>query len=227
MSQNNTENNYFDLTAEGLGYLNRARKVSPNQGSPYHCVTIAALHGQSDNPNYTYFDCRIVGSDALAFVTERFDMINDRDTKVLVRFKVGDMLADSYETQGKSYHVIKSRLLRITWAKIGDTVIDLGLDDADEPASQSETPSQAPVASAGCSGNQQVQFIHIGDKQQPAATQVATEAVTQFGEVVYLEKDAPNFKEMRNKLKDLGYRWDVDTKGWFSPEKFEQMKNVA
>jgi len=225
MSQNNAENNYFDLTAEGLGYLNRARKVNPQQGSPYNCVSIAAIHGQSENPNYTYFDCKIVGSDALAFVAEHFDTINDRDVKVLVRFKVGDMMADSYETtsgdnKGKRNHLIKSRLLRITWAKVGDTVIDLGLDDADEPASQSETPSQAPVASAGCSGNQQIQFVHIGDKKPEPA-------VTQFGEVVYLEKDALNFKEMRNQLKDLGYRWDVDTKGWFSPEKFEQMKNAA
>ena len=95
MSQNNTENNYFDLTAQGIGYLNRARKVSPQQGSPYNCVSIAALHGQSDNPNYTYFDCKIVGSEALAFVTEHFDTINDRDVKVLVNFKVGDMVADS------------------------------------------------------------------------------------------------------------------------------------
>lgn len=212
MSQK-TENNYFDLTAKGLGYLNRARKVNPQQGSPYNCVSIAALHGQSDNPNYTYFDCKIVGSDALAFVAEHFDTINSRDVKVLVLFKVGDMMADSYETtsgdnKGKRNHLIKSRLLRITWAKIGDTVIDLGLDDnADDSVSRSETLSPAP-------------FVHIGDKKPEPA-------ITQFGEVVYLEKDAPNFKEMRNQLKDLGYRWDVDTKGWFSPDKFAQMKNAA
>lgn len=212
MSQNNTENSYFDLIAEGLGYLNRARKVNPSQGSPYNCVSIAAIHGQSDSPNYTYFDCKIVGGDALDFVAEQFDAINDRDTKVLVRFKVGDLTADSYETtsgdnKGKRNHLIKSRLLRITWAKVGDTVIDLGL--ADEPASQSETPSQALGASDG----------YVDKKPEPA--------VTQFGEVVYLERDASNFKEVRNQLKDLGYRWDVDTKSWFSPEKFSQMKNAA
>lgn len=221
MSQNNTENNYFDLTAEGLGYLNRARKVNPSQGSPYQCVTIAALHGQSDNPNYTYFDCRIVGSDALAFVTEYFSAINDRDTKVLVRFKVGDLLADSYayESNGNRNHLIKSRLLRITWAKVGDTVIDLGLDEkTDDSETQSEA-AQKTLPATPIDSDSQALMVPASDKPEPT--------VTQFGEVVYLEKDAANFKEIRNQLKDLGYRWNVDAKGWFSPEKFAQMKNAA
>jgi len=125
---NNQEKKFFDLHTMGIGYLNRARKVSPTQGDPYLSVSIAALHGNADSPSYSYFDTRIVGSDAIEFVREHKDAINDRDHKVLVRFKVGDGVASSYEVKsgdnaGNRNHLIKSRLLQISWAKIDDEVV--------------------------------------------------------------------------------------------------------
>ncbi len=213
MSQAQNENSYFDLTATGIGYLNRARKVTPEQGSPYTCVSIAALHGQSDNPVYTYLDCRIVGKDALAFITEHFDAINNRDTKVLVRFKVGDLQAESYEVasgqnKGTLNHLIKSRLLKVTWAKIDNTVVDLGLDDENKESNDQSATTSVAVSDPEQSGNEKG-------------------PISDFGEVVHLERDDPNFKQTRMKLKELGYRWVLDEKAWFSPEEFSQLKAAA
>ena len=127
---------FFDLHTNGIGYLNRARTVTPSRGDDYESVTIAALHGRSDSPSYSYFDTIVVGADALDFVKEHKDTINDRDSKVLVRFKVGDGDATSYEVtsgdnKGNRNHCIKGRLLKITWAKINGVVVKD--DAADEP----------------------------------------------------------------------------------------------
>ena len=155
---NNAQNNdaqkkeFFDLHTTGVGYLNRARTVTPNQGQPYEAVTIAALRGSKDNPSYSYFDTSIVGSDAADFVQEHKDAINDRNIKVLVRFKVGDGEATSYEVKsgnnkGKRNHVIKSRLLQITWAKInGQVVLEPPVSiKSDTPSAETQQSEQQPV----------------------------------------------------------------------------------
>ncbi len=54
---------YFDLDINGIGYLNRAREVTPENGIPFLSVTIAALRGPADKVQHTHFDSReyIVG----------------------------------------------------------------------------------------------------------------------------------------------------------------------
>ena len=43
---NSNENvKYFDLHTTGIGYLNRVREVTPEEGTPFLAVTIAAIHG--------------------------------------------------------------------------------------------------------------------------------------------------------------------------------------
>lgn len=132
------EKKFFDLHTSGIGYLNRARTVTPGKGQPYEAVSIAALYGSADDPSYAYFDTIVVGSDAADFVRAYGDAINDRNAKVLVRFKVGDGSASSYlvrsgDNAGNRNHIIKSRLLQITWASInGDVVLSTKKDDAGE-----------------------------------------------------------------------------------------------
>ena len=61
MTQSNQ--NYFNLTADGIGFLNRPREVQgKRKSSPYFACTIQASRG--DNGEKTRFDLRIVGGQA-------------------------------------------------------------------------------------------------------------------------------------------------------------------
>ena len=209
MSENIHENPYFDLITTGVGYLNRARTVKPKQGAGYECVSIAALRGHTDSPEYTYFDCRIVGEQAMAFVQTHKTAINDRDTKVLVRFNVGDGTAESYEVQGgenkgQRRHLIKGRLLKITWAKVGDEVIDLGQDE--DKDSQAQT--QQPAMNESQDGPQEEQSLQASGASDWEAS--LSESVTLF-------KKDPDFAVKRDRLNALGYsctRWDDQHLYW-------------
>ncbi|MCP3871219.1 MAG: DUF3577 domain-containing protein [Gammaproteobacteria bacterium] len=204
MTDTTTENPYFDLITTGIGYLNRARTVTPQQGSAYECVSIAALRGRSDSPQYSYFDCRVVGADALEFIKAPKNAINDRDTKVLVRFNVGDGEATSYElTQGEQKgqrrHHVKARLLKITWAKVADEVIDLGLeDDADTTPAEADGKAQSQTAQAS--------------NEAPAVHKIRWEDT--LGNIVTLDRDDPYFLQKTARLKKLGYCWNDEHQEW-------------
>ncbi len=209
-----TENNYFDLITTGIGYLNRARVVTPNQGKAYMAVSVTALHGSVDATNYTHFDVRVVGEGAKEFITAYEDEINDRDSKVLARFNIGDPQPTSYiakkgEYKGQKRYLIKGRLLKITWAKINDEVLDLGESDNNaesESAVDTSTAEEAPV-------------------QTPVETQISGSVETeaddglqtwenQLGDVVKLDKNDPEFHTKRQALKSLGYRWNSGDMAW-------------
>ncbi len=215
----NTQNDqakFFDLHTMGIGYLNRARTVTPTQGQPYMSVSIAALHGRSDSPSYSYIDTRIVGSDALDFVKRYEKSINNRDSKVLVRFKVGDGKPDSYEVQSgdnksKRNHVIKARLLQITWAKVNDDVVLQPAETEGDPRVSGSDPSgagdeaaaepQAPVQAAGAD-------TQPSDQQEPPQRPAKVE----------LDPNDPEFEVKRTRLKKQGYRWNRDQAAWVLSE---------
>jgi len=77
------ETKYFNLHINGLGFLERAREVTPKRGEPFLAVQVTALHGPADSVERTRFDCRVVGQEAKRLVREHMEAIND-DTKVLV-----------------------------------------------------------------------------------------------------------------------------------------------
>jgi len=62
---------YFDLDIHGIGYLNRVREVTPENGSTFLSVTIAALRGPADNVQHTHFDCVVSGEEAKDLVAGR------------------------------------------------------------------------------------------------------------------------------------------------------------
>ena len=68
----NTNENvkYFDLHTTGIGYLNRVRQVTPEEGTPFLAVTIAAIHGSAANVQHTYFECGVYGEQAQDTVRE-------------------------------------------------------------------------------------------------------------------------------------------------------------
>ncbi|GAB3101153.1 DUF3577 domain-containing protein [Aestuariicella hydrocarbonica] len=113
---------YFDLDIHGIGYLNRARLVTPETGTPFLSVTVAALRGPADAVQYTHFDCVVVGEEAKDLVRQLMPAI-EADMKVLVGFHLSDLQAESFvfkqgDKAGTTGVGLKSRLLRFQWIKV-------------------------------------------------------------------------------------------------------------
>jgi hypothetical protein len=163
MTQSN-ESKYFDLHTTGIGYLNRIREVEVRKGKPFICVTVAALHGSSDDVEYSYIDCKVSGSEA-----ERLVLLHSPEVsagkKVLVAFRIGDIWADAFtytkgEKQGKPGASLKGRLLFISWVKVdGETVYQA------KPRDEQEAPQ-----------DEQAQPIDSSPKAQKAETPSAAVA---------------------------------------------------
>jgi len=120
---------YFDLLTTGLGYLNRVREVTPEAGSPFLGVTLAALRGSADNAQYTHFECRVAGKQAKAVVQELKDAV-EGDHKVLVGFTLSDLYPEAFtykkgEKAGATGLSVKARLLRIGWARVDGGSIEI------------------------------------------------------------------------------------------------------
>ena len=134
MSQNNPsqDDNYFNLHLTGLGYLNRVREVPVKRGSNFFAVDISAMHGKSDDIQYTRFDCRVSGKQAEAILTQIKPMIDNDENKVLVGFKLGDLYPDIFvykkgKNEGQTGVSLKARLLRIEWVKVNGKMIEIDL----------------------------------------------------------------------------------------------------
>ena len=130
-STDNQETKYFDLHVTGIGYLNRVREVPVKRAQPFLAVDISALHGNSEDVQYTRFDCRVSGSDARTIVEQLIPLIDDKN-KVLVGFKLGDLYADTFtyrsgDKAGQTGVSLKARLLRIDWVKVNGKPFDIEL----------------------------------------------------------------------------------------------------
>ena len=125
----NQESKYFDLLTTGLGYINRVREVTPEEGNPFLSVTLAALRGSADNAQYTHFECRVAGKQAKA-VVRALQAAIEGDHKVLVGFTLSDLYAEAFtykqgEKAGETGISLKARLLRIGWAKVDGTPFEI------------------------------------------------------------------------------------------------------
>ena len=125
----NQEAKYFDLLTTGLGYINRVREVTPEEGNPFLSVTLAALRGSADNAQYTHFECRVAGKQAKAVIRELQAAI-EGDHKVLVGFTLSDLYPEVFtykkgEKAGQTGISLKARLLRIGWAKIDGEPLEI------------------------------------------------------------------------------------------------------
>ncbi len=134
---------YFDLHILGIGYLHRAREVTPKRGEPFLAVEISALHGAAGQVEYTRFDARVSGREASRIIRELIPDI-EAEKRVLVGFRLGDLYAQTFtyqngEKKGQVGVALKTRLLRLDWAKVeGEYVL--------RPKSQEE--AQAPIQAA-------------------------------------------------------------------------------
>jgi len=132
---NNHETKYFDLHVTGIGYLNRVRDVPVKRAQPFLAVDISALHGDSEDVQYTRFDCRVSGSDAKTIIEQLRPVIDGDNNKVLVGFKLGDLYADTFtyksgDKAGQTGVSLKARLLRIDWVKVNGKPFDIALRTA-------------------------------------------------------------------------------------------------
>ena len=207
MSNNDTVK-YNDQHTTGMGYLNRARTVNPAQGQPYESVSLTGLGGRVDNPSYTFYDCTSVLGKALEKYLLLKDDINDDNRKVMICFKVSDGRPDSYVTKDKQTgqdvrrHVIKCKLLDITWASIDGQVVqfELDSDDVDRQTDKSEQLSGDPAVDDNDRTN--VQSLFSDDE---------------LDDYIKLDRDDPLFMAKKSELKSIGYRWDTNEKAWFRP----------
>ncbi|WP_458737147.1 STY4534 family ICE replication protein [Pseudomonas chlororaphis] len=144
------EAKFFDLHTTGIGYLNRIREVKPRgKGKPFMAVAIAALRGSSDEVEYTYIDCNVVGTEAEKLVRRCQEAVT-AEKKVLVSFRIGDIWADAFtyekgDKKGQPGASLKGRLLFIGWIKVdGVTVYEAKPKDTAEPQGNPESDADAP-----------------------------------------------------------------------------------
>ncbi|AVT09663.1 DUF3577 domain-containing protein [Paracidovorax avenae] len=91
---------FFNLHTSGIGYLNRIRWVETKgrgrKAESFLACSISALRGSSDAADYTYFDLRVSGEEAIGLIDGLQQEVRDR-CKVLVSFKIGDIYPHLYE----------------------------------------------------------------------------------------------------------------------------------
>jgi hypothetical protein len=183
---NANANDYFNLHVSGLGYLSRVRWVETKSGGrkaqPFLACTIGALRGSSDDVQYTYFDVRVSGQEAIDLV-DKLGHDVDENRKVIVAFKASDIYVNVYEREMKDKSGrktgqveaaanIKGRLLQINMAKVDGVEVyrraaasETDQDDGGQPEQQDEgigTGSQdnefAPVPEVPARPHQAQQF---------------------------------------------------------------------
>ncbi|MGF7192266.1 hypothetical protein JOE11_005344 [Robbsia andropogonis] len=141
MSNNQSqESTIYDLHTTGLGSLFRVREVLPKpgrRGSPFWACNVKAIHGDKNSPVCVPFDVSIVGTRALEVVKRLQHHANDRDTHVVIGFKIGDMYPNSYhitkgDRNGQLANVLKGRLLQVRWAKVDGEMVYREMWDADK-----------------------------------------------------------------------------------------------
>lgn len=124
-NQTNQQTNnqvFFDLHIEGLGYISRIREVTFKKSSYWAC-DIYALNGSSEDCQTVRFDANIVGEEAIGLAKKLELKANNKDHKVLVGFKLGDLSPSTFEYKkgakaGETGISLKCRLLQIKWIKI-------------------------------------------------------------------------------------------------------------
>lgn len=204
---------YFDLHVTGIGYLGRAREVPVRRGEPFLALEINALHGAADQVEYTRFDCRVTGGEAQTLVRQFMSRINDRDAKVLVGFRLGDLYPDVFtyqtgEKAGQTGVSLKARLLKIQWIKADEEWVYTS------EASDDTTPEQE-TASTGAAAQ-----VAEDEGSSPLVAELANaedDLSAYLPEEVQLSKDDPDFLSKKEQLKASGYRFDGTRKVWRLP----------
>lgn len=167
-------NEYFNLHVSGLGYLSRVRWVETKGGGrksqPFLACTIGALRGSADDVQYTYFDVRVSGQEAIDLV-DKLGHDVDENRKVIIAFKASDIYVNVYERElkdqsgRKTGHVeaaanIKGRLLQINMAKV-DGVEVYRRAASSEDGQDDGQPSEPHDDGGAGTGSQDNEFVPV------------------------------------------------------------------
>ena len=197
--------NHFNLHVNGVGYLNRVRWVEPRRNAgrraePFLACSVSALRGNAEQPDYTYFDLRVSGREAIEMV-DRLGEDVAAQRKVFISFRVGDIYPHVYERDVKDRQtgrktgekelasLIKGRLLLINSITIdGENVFKRDPDaaqpeddapagdgadqgDGEEQLDQDAPEQQAQPRSAAAHPDRQARPDASNARPQPAARQ--------------------------------------------------------
>lgn len=136
-AQSDNASTYFNLHFSGIGYLNRVRWVETKRGNrkadPFLSCAVNALHGSADNPNYTYFDLKVSGAEAVEIIANLAADL-EAQRKVIVSFKGGDIYPHLYQRQARDQQgnrlnhtepaaLIKGRLLVVYTVSVDGEVV--------------------------------------------------------------------------------------------------------
>jgi Protein of unknown function (DUF3577) len=143
---------YYNLTTDGVGYLNRVREVPARQGSkrhkPFLACLIAALNGPSDDVAKKYIDCTVPSEEAAHLVRRCKDAV-DQNRKVLIGFRVSDPWIDTFvykngDRKGQPGYSWKARLIFISFIKIDGKLEYKAEREEDQPSEPDPTqPSES------------------------------------------------------------------------------------
>lgn len=119
-TQTQQQNNFFNLHTSGVGYLNNIREVKSQKGMPYLSCNIAAMTGETSNPEYRYFNVNVAGEQNERVIRLCKQAV-DAKKKVVIAFTIGDLWADTFIYEKDSqYHkkgdvgvMLKGRLINI------------------------------------------------------------------------------------------------------------------
>ncbi|ERF77897.1 STY4534 family ICE replication protein [Gallibacterium anatis] len=143
MTTQTQQTNFFNLHTSGIGYLNDIREVTPKKGNPFLACRISALTGDSEAPEYRFFDTNVVGKDAEKLI-RRCQKAVSEGRKVIISFVLADLWTDTYVVaKDTKYHKkgdtavsLKARLIRIKMIKIDGEVKYFASNSEDIAADQ-------------------------------------------------------------------------------------------
>jgi hypothetical protein len=115
---------------------------------PFLACSIAAFHGDPDVENgvvYLNLDLIVSGEKARDAILSVMGDANDRDIKVLVRFRAGDHYISTYEIKqgnraGQMGTVLKGRLLQVFWIKVDGVFVYQDERQEDQPEDLIDNP---------------------------------------------------------------------------------------
>lgn len=162
------QNSFFNLTAKGIGWINRIRAVKKGRHTFYAC-TFSALRGEEDENGHveqTTFELLVKGSEAKEHFINILDNGYKKEDKVWASLDISDIRPDVNKdgvpqsfvrNDGTHLVVIRANLLRINYLKInGEYVVHAekpaessapSVDESDESKDDASVPASDATAS--------------------------------------------------------------------------------
>lgn len=123
------EADFYNLRTRGLGYINRIRNVTLQDKQQLNACNISAIHGNTDDIEYTNFDA-ISADMTPSAILQDLQPVVAADRAVLVSFILENIYPETFvfkkgERQGETGVILKGLLQDIVSAKVDGATIDL------------------------------------------------------------------------------------------------------